>query len=337
MGTGQSHEENSGRKSSVVDGGKLGVQGENAKKIFGDSSDLDKKVVEAIKKAKELEDKEGNHVPFTRIILKFPMIREAFTSLHLCFHEYDVDKNGTMDHSELREAMSRLTGVEMPEDEAIELFNSGDMYDDGKISFKEFIVCLAIGYVLKTVIVKDLPMEEMHANSKVSDNNDNNNNDEGKKMASSEEEEVETTTAEGKKNAVSDEGKQNERRKSVRLGIKLSQGGRRPSFMEGRGKELQNAFHLVMDAYLEFDRDAKGYCSREELAGTIAAWGGKSPSKGSAGKVPKYKNAIGPVTQFLTQERMDELDWDKNGYITFKEFAFAFLSWVGVDEKEDAF
>ena len=100
-----------------------------------------------------MEDKEGNHVPFTRIILKFPMIREAFTSLHLCFHEYDVDKNGTMDHSELREAMSRLTGVEMPEDEAIELFNSGDMYDDGKISFKEFIVCLAIGYVLKTVIV----------------------------------------------------------------------------------------------------------------------------------------------------------------------------------------
>ena len=49
MGTGQSHEENSGRKSSVLDGGKLGVQGENAKKIFGDSSDLDKKVVEAIK------------------------------------------------------------------------------------------------------------------------------------------------------------------------------------------------------------------------------------------------------------------------------------------------
>ena len=65
-----------------------------------------------------LEDKEGNHVPFTRIILKFPMIREAFTSLHLCFHEYDVDKNGTMDHSELREAMSRLTGVEMPESNA---------------------------------------------------------------------------------------------------------------------------------------------------------------------------------------------------------------------------
>ena len=42
-------------------------------KIFGDSSDLDKKVVERLK-GKELEDKEGNHVPFTRIILKFPMI-----------------------------------------------------------------------------------------------------------------------------------------------------------------------------------------------------------------------------------------------------------------------
>lgn len=312
MGSGHSHEENT---SQTIAGGKLGVQGENAKKIFGELSDLDKKVVEAIKMAKELEDKEDNHVPFTRIILKFPMIREAFTSLHLCFNEYDIDKNGTMDHSELREAMSRLTGVEMPPEEAVELFNSGDMYDDGKISFKEFIVCLAIGYVLKTVIVKDLPMEEMLSNSKVSEDNN---------------------TDEGKKNAVS-EGKVGERRKSVKLGVKLSQGGRRPSFMEGRGKELQNAFHLVMDAYLEFDRDAKGYCSREELAGTIASWGGKSPSKGSGAKVPKYKDSIGPVTQFLTQERMDELDWDKNGYITFKEFVFAFLSWVGVDEREDAF
>ena len=313
MGATQSQEGDA--NVAVLAGGKKGVQGENATKIFGELSDLDKRVIEAIKKAKELEDKEENHVPFTRIILKFPMIREAFTSLHLCFREYDVDKNGTMDHSELREAMSRLTGVEMPQDEADELFSSGDMYDDGKISFKEFIVCLAIGYVLKTVIVKDVPMEEMYSSKNSGES------DEGKKNA--------TEDADSKKSS--------ERRKSIKLGVKLSKGGRRPSFMEGRGKELQNAFHLVMDAYLEFDREAKGYCSREELAGTIAAWGGKSPSKGSAIKMAKYRETMGPVTAFLTQERMDELDWDKNGFITFKEFAFAFLSWVGVDEKEDAF
>ena len=45
-------------------------------------------------------------------------------------------------------------------------------------------------------------------------------------------------------------------------------------------KELQNAFHLVMDAYLELDREAKGYCSREELAGTIAAWAVNRRAKG---------------------------------------------------------
>ena len=91
------------------------------------------------------------------MVLKFPQIREAFTSLQLCFNEFDKNNDGTMDHSELREAMSRLTGVEMPQDEADELFRSGDLYEEGRISFQEFIVCLAIGYVLKTVIVKNIP------------------------------------------------------------------------------------------------------------------------------------------------------------------------------------
>jgi hypothetical protein len=31
----------------------------------------------------------------------------------------------------------------------------------------------------------------------------------------------------------------------------------------------------------------------------------------------------------------EEMDWDKNGTVTFKEFLFAFTRWVGLDENED--
>ena len=31
----------------------------------------------------------------------------------------------------------------------------------------------------------------------------------------------------------------------------------------------------------------------------------------------------------------EEMDWDKDGKITFKEFLFAFTNWVGVKDNED--
>lgn len=37
---------------------------------------------------------------------------------------------------------------------------------------------------------------------------------------------------------------------------------------------------------------------------------------------------VGPTTA-------EEMDWDKNGSVNFKEFLFAFTHWVGIDETED--
>jgi hypothetical protein len=39
--------------------------------------------------------------------------------------------------------------------------------------------------------------------------------------------------------------------------------------------------------------------------------------------------------QFLTAERFAELDFDHDGCCTFKEFLFAFVRWVGLDESDD--
>jgi hypothetical protein len=31
----------------------------------------------------------------------------------------------------------------------------------------------------------------------------------------------------------------------------------------------------------------------------------------------------------------EEMDWDKNGTVTFKEFLFAFTGWVGLDNEDE--
>lgn len=41
---------------------------------------------------------------------------------------------------------------------------------------------------------------------------------------------------------------------------------------------------------------------------------------------------LNPSSHFLVAE---EMDWDKNGMVNFKEFLFAFTRWVGIDDIED--
>lgn len=31
----------------------------------------------------------------------------------------------------------------------------------------------------------------------------------------------------------------------------------------------------------------------------------------------------------------EEMDWDKNGMVNFKEFLFTFTRWVGIEDNED--
>lgn len=31
----------------------------------------------------------------------------------------------------------------------------------------------------------------------------------------------------------------------------------------------------------------------------------------------------------------EEMDWDKNGKVSFKEFLFSFIGWVGIDCDDD--
>ena len=50
----------------------------------------------------------------------------------------------------------------------------------------------------------------------------------------------------------------------------------------------------------------------------------------SAGASPQLSSAL----EFLTSDRFAELDWDANGEVTFSEFLFAFMQWVGIEDSE---
>ena len=111
------------------------------------------------------------------------------------------------------------------------------------------------------------------------------------------------------------------------------------------------AFDKVVDAFLYFDKNGDGYIEKDEMqvilsedeSGMAASSRrhSKDPSakrKGSAGIRRKgsrngSRGGGGSLaSQFLTGARWEEIDWDKDGKITFKEFLLAVSGWVGLGE-----
>jgi calcium-binding protein CML len=66
------------------------------------------------------------------------------------FSEYDASHDGHIRYSELSKAMKAL-GSEMEESEVHEVFLAADLYHEGRLTFREFLVCLAIGYLMGKV------------------------------------------------------------------------------------------------------------------------------------------------------------------------------------------
>ncbi|KAJ0103261.1 hypothetical protein Patl1_03687 [Pistacia atlantica] len=80
--------------------------------------------------------------------------------------------------------------------------------------------------------------------------------------------------------------------------------------------KLEATFETLVDAFVFLDKNKDGYVSRNEMAQAISESGERS----SGGIVMK---------------RFEEMDWDKNGMVKFKEFLFAFTNWVGIDDEEE--
>ncbi|KAF1776739.1 EF-hand domain pair [Phytophthora cactorum] len=84
---------------------------------------------------------------FTRILLKFPQAAVAFNSARSTFNAFDKESKGYIEFSDLSRVFEQL-GANFSAEEIGQVFEESDMMEDGKLNFNEFLVCLAIGFVL---------------------------------------------------------------------------------------------------------------------------------------------------------------------------------------------
>ena len=81
---------------------------------------------------------------------------------------------------------------------------------------------------------------------------------------------------------------------------------------------------------------------------TLSSWCNEHPSKGWSGNGTLERNEVlqsldesrgqgkGQAgNAAIMKKRFEEMDWDKNGNISYLEFLFALESWVGIEDQED--
>ncbi|KAK6934675.1 EF-hand domain [Dillenia turbinata] len=81
---------------------------------------------------------------------------------------------------------------------------------------------------------------------------------------------------------------------------------------------LEATFETLVDAFVFLDKNKDGHVSKNEM---IQAINETTTGERSSGRI--------------AMKRFEEMDWDKNGMVNFKEFLFAFTHWVGIDDAED--
>jgi len=81
---------------------------------------------------------------------------------------------------------------------------------------------------------------------------------------------------------------------------------------------LEATFETLVDAFAFLDKNKDGYVSKIEMVHAINE---TTSGERSSGRI--------------AMKRFEEMDWDKNGMVNFKEFLFAFTRWVGIEEDED--
>lgn len=83
-------------------------------------------------------------------------------------------------------------------------------------------------------------------------------------------------------------------------------------------QNLKATFETLVDAFVFLDKNKDGYVSKNEMVEAITETTSGERSSGRIG-----------------MKRFEEMDWDKNGAVNFKEFLFAFTGWVGIDDNDD--
>ncbi|RDX62667.1 putative calcium-binding protein CML22, partial [Mucuna pruriens] len=77
-------------------------------------------------------------------------------------------------------------------------------------------------------------------------------------------------------------------------------------------------FNTIVEAFVFFDQNGDGKLNQKDMVRTLSE---TNPRERSPARISK--------------RRFQEMDWDKNGQVTFREFLFGFINWVGIDDDDD--
>ncbi|GMP77886.1 hypothetical protein CsSME_00034011 [Camellia sinensis var. sinensis] len=82
--------------------------------------------------------------------------------------------------------------------------------------------------------------------------------------------------------------------------------------------QLEATFDIIVEAFLFLDKNGDGKLNKKDIVKSLNEdfpWE-KSPAH-------------------VTRARFKEMDWDGKGNVSFREFLFSFINWVGVDTDEN--
>ena len=235
---------------------------------------FDLKITAALQKYKltiESIPKSERVKSFNQVLTRSGKIRKSLTHVKTVFKRFDADESNSIDHAELTEAL-KVLGNDVSDEDVQKVFHEADIYDNNKLSQKEFIVCLVLGYVLGHL-----------------------------------------------KLSAEDEKEESKADAATESGVDGVDGGgvSKEDAFDGQSGKLKCAFNNMIGTYLLFDVDASGDLSREEVMAQLHKKEGVF--------------ADSAARSMMSEERWNELDCDGDGQISFREFIWAFQSWISLD------
>ncbi|KAG5002203.1 putative calcium-binding protein CML22 [Glycine soja] len=81
--------------------------------------------------------------------------------------------------------------------------------------------------------------------------------------------------------------------------------------------QVGEIFNTIVEVFVFFDQNGDGKLNQKDMVRTLNE---TNPRERSPARISKH--------------RFQEMDWDKNGQVTFREFLFGFINWVGIGDDE---
>ncbi|GMN62476.1 hypothetical protein TIFTF001_031562 [Ficus carica] len=82
--------------------------------------------------------------------------------------------------------------------------------------------------------------------------------------------------------------------------------------------QLEATFDTIIEVFLFLDKNGNGKLNKKDMVKALS-------DSSTSGRSPAH----------ISRSRFREMDWDRNGHVSFREFLFAFVHWVGIDTDEE--